>query len=324
MENIKDLLKRLWPSSGLILVGIILIVYLSLGFLFLQQGSQQEDLKPKIEGLKVIVSRSVPDIHELQEEVDRVRNLLTPMEDPEAIALLVKIAEASGIDITEEGDRFRVPSATTGEVVIDGVNYHVTAFYSINVQGDKRSVMTFLTNLDQGTYLETMVLDKVILSEVEVIRSEAELDRRAEFRAVISSVDTMMQYNNIERIPNPIDVDGGIAVNTMGDLTNTPEIVEGFPDVTTTPAQKGYTGDEDPRDGYVLYDDDVINPDKKHFSTISYYPYRETDFYYTCESDGTVRQWSGPDLETAIEYRTSEVTNIETKATIDVVIYSKG
>jgi hypothetical protein len=43
-----------------------------------------------------------------------------------------------------------------------------------------------------------------------------------------------------------------------------------------------------------------------------------TKYYYTCEWDGTVRQFDGPDVATAMEF-----TNIDTVATLNVEIYTK-
>ncbi len=48
-----------------------------------------------------------------------------------------------------------------------------------------------------------------------------------------------------------------------------------------------------------------------------------TLYYYTCEADGTVRQFDGPDIATATEYFGSEEAEIEIEAILDVDLYSK-
>ena len=51
---------------------------------------------------------------------------------------------------------------------------------------------------------------------------------------------------------------------------------------------------------------------------MSYLTELAAGYYYTCEADGTVRQWDDADLTTATEY-----LNIETVVTVDIAIYTK-
>jgi len=125
-------------------------------------------------------------------------------------------------------------------------------------------------------------------------------------------------------IPNPVSFDGGVATNLMGDDPDTGETVEGFPDITTLADEKGYTGTGSPRDGYVLYGHNKIDPDDTtQFVTVNYIATLTTTYYYTCEADGTVRQFDIADVALATEYLGSEESKIETVATVDVDIYTK-
>jgi hypothetical protein len=168
-----------------------------------------------------------------------------------------------------------------------------------------------------------MVLKKVVTSEVEVSFTGEEGSRRVEFRDVQSAVIDMMYNNALFEIPNPMSFADGVATNFMGDDPATGGMVEGFPDITTTAAERGYSGNVTPRDGYVLYRHDKISTDTTQYTTVSYLTTLTTQYYYTCETNGTVRQWDGPDVETAAEYLDSEESEVETKAALDIDIYIK-
>ena len=324
METIKNLITRFGPSGGLFLAGVILIIYVAFGFLYLQQGAKQREFEEQIVKLSAVVARPLAGSAELQTEYEEVNQALAPMTNRAAIAMLVSIAEESGIDISEDSGKFKVPLATSNEAKVGAGTYQLISFRNIRVQGDYDNIMTFISNLDSGTTLKTMVLKKVVANEVEVIFSGEEGDRRAEFRKVTSAVKEMMIDNGLLTIPNPINFDGGVAANLTGDDPNTEETVEGFPDIATTAAEKGYTGNVTPRDGYVLYEHDKISTDNTtRFETVSYFSTPTTKYYYTCEANGRVRQWGGLSVVTAREYLGSEESKIETKITVDVDIYLK-
>jgi len=290
----------------LILVGIFLIVYVALGFLYFQQGAKQEDLREQINNLRVVVSKQLPSDEKLTEEYDDVNSVLLPLEIPAAIAILVEIAGESGINVDPASGKFNVPApGGTVKQTVGGGTYQVLPFRNIKVQGDYDSVMAFLSDLDSGKTMKTMVLTKADISWTALVVSPGERVRGEEFRNVSLAVIAMMT-DNITEIPDPINYAGGTATNYMGDDPDTEETVEGFPDITTTAAEKGYTGTGTPRDGYVLYEQDKIPTDNTtHFETVSYMPALTTEYYYTCEADGTVRQFDGTDVATATEYPNS-------------------
>ena len=92
---------------------------------------------------------------------------LAPMTDSAAIAMLVSIAEKSGIDITPEAGEFRIPAATFSTVKVGGDTYKVMSFKNIQVQGNYDNVIAFISDLDSGATMETMVLTRVTISEVD-------------------------------------------------------------------------------------------------------------------------------------------------------------
>jgi len=324
MEVIKNLLTRFLPTGALFLIGFLLIIYVAIGFLYWQQGAQQRDLEKQITKLSLVVSRPVPSGEKLQAEYDNVTSALAPMTDSAAIAKLVGIAEESGIDIDSDSGMLRVPSAKFKQTEAGGGTYQVLSFSNIYVQGDYDNVMAFISDLDSGKTLKTMVLNRVVTSEVEVIFTGEEGDRRAEFRNVASAVMDMMADNKLWEIPNPMNFAGGVAANLTGDDPDTEETIEGFPDITTSAIDKGYSGNATPRIGYVLYNHDKILTDNAtQFETVSYITVLTTKYYYTCEADGTVRQFDGYNVVTATEYLGSAASKIDTVAFVDVDIYTK-
>jgi len=319
MGNMKSLFARIGRMGFLIVVGIFLIIYVALGFLYFQQGAKQEDLREQINNLRVVVSKQLPGDENLKAEYDKVNNALLPLEVAKAIKVLVDIAEKSGINIDPASGKFDVPPpGGTVTQTVGGGTYQVLSFRSVKVQGDHDSVMAFISDLDSGKTKKTLVLKNVSIGWTKFDIKPEEKVRGEEFRDVSLAVTAMMT-DNITGIPNPISYAGGTATNYMGDNPDTEETVEGFPDITTTAAERGYTGTGTPRDGYVLYGHDKIPTDNtSYFETVSYMPALTTEYYYTCEADGTVRQFDGPDVATAIEY-----VDIETVAALDVDLYTK-
>lgn len=326
METLKNIITRLGPTGGLFLIGFILIVYIAIGFLYFQQSGKQKELQDQITKLSAVISRPLASADELHAKCDEISENLTPMTDSEYIEKLVSIAEQSGIDIGEDSGKFLVPSAIYRQTKIGGGTYNLISFQKITLAGDPDSVMAFILDLDSGATLPTMVLKKVIINEKTLQISDEEQARRAEFRDVVAAVEAMMMDNNLllSGIPNPMSAGNGVASNLMGDYPEVEIATQGFPDVTTTAAQKGYTGDGTPRNGYVLYGHDKISSyNSEEYSTVDYITTLTTLYYYTCEADGTVRQWDGPNVATAAEYMGMEETVTELTAILDVDIYTK-
>lgn len=325
MEVIKNLLSRLRHTGVLFLIGLILIIYIALGFVYWQQGAQQEKFTEQIAKLNVILSKPLPSVEKLQAEYETVNLALAPMTDVAAIAMLVGIARENGIDVDEHSGKFHVPTAAVGSLDMAGGTYQVLSFTGITVQGDDDNVMAFVADLDAGKTLKTMVLNQVTTSQVEVAFAGEEGARRAEFRSVVSAVMKMIIDNGVDRVPNPMSFDGGLATNFMGDDPTTNATVEGFPDITTTAAEKGYSGNATPRGGYVLYQHDKISTTDNitSFKPVDYIATLTTKYYYTAETDSTVRQFNKANVPTATEYVTREPSKMETVVTVDVDIYFK-
>ena len=325
MEIIKSLINRFWKTGILFLLGFLAIIYIGFGILYVQKGPKQKDLNEQITKISIIVAKPLPSAAKLQEEYDKVNQSLSPRTVPKVLKTIVGIAQESGIDIDPGSDKFYIPPpGEPAEQKIGEVSYQVLSLSSIRAQGDYDNIMAFISDLDSGETMKNMVLKKVDMRQVEIRYSDEEAARRAEFRDVSSAVIALMVANGLTEIPDPKNYDGGVATNYIGDDPNTGEVTEGFPDTTTTAAEKGYTGIGTPKDGYVLYQHDIISTDNTtEFETVNYIDMLTTQYYYTCEADGTVRQFDGPDVVTAIEYLGSEEVGTEILAILNVALYTK-
>jgi hypothetical protein len=311
----QGLLARIRRTGFIVILGVCLIIYVGLGSVYIQQGPKQKDLEGQIMKTMVVVNRQLPPMEELQAKYDAVNEALAPIEIPEALAAIVDIAEKSGIDVSPEGNKFHInPPGKAGKKKMGEGTYQVFTFNNIKAQGDFDAVMNFISDLDKGATLKTMILKKTDFKWIQINLAEEEVARRAEFRAVIQAVAEMMSENNLDVIPHPVASGEDAAVNDMAV----------FPDVATTVKSKGYTGAGEPRDGYLLYEHNrIIADNTTEYETVSYIDMPFTKYYYTCEGDGSVRQFDGPDLETATEYLGSEEVVFETVAMVSVDLYTK-
>ena len=311
----QGLLARIRRMAFVVILGVSIIIYIGLGIIYVQQGPKQKDLEEQIRKTMLVVNKPLPSMEELQAKYDAVNEALEPMETPQALDVIVDIARKSGIDVNPESGKLRIGAPGTPQrKEMDEGTYHILSFRDIRAQGEFDAVMNFISDLDTGNTLETMVLRGVNLGWVQVGLAEEEVIRRAEYRAVIQAVADMMEDNNIEVIPSPVNYKDGLAVNEMN----------AFPDAVTTAKGKGYTGVGTPSDGYILYEHDRITADNtSDYQTMVYIEKSITEYYYTCEADGTVRQFDGPDLEAATEYFGSEETVFEAAVKLSIDLYSK-
>ena len=308
MDRLKTLIQRYWPTASLFLFGFFLILYVAMGILYFQQNSKQDELQERISGIMGVVSRPLPSVEKLQAEYDAVNQALVPFAAEEVLDIIVKIAEESGVDVDPASGEFTIPALTPAQTKKMGEgNYQVLAINNIRAQGDYDNVMAFVTKIDSNEILKTMALKSAHISQFAFAGTSEEKARQEEFYTIFLAVRDLMADNDLSEIPYPMDFVDGLATNKMGDDPDTRNKIEGFPDIISTIDQKGYTGEESPRNGYVLFEhDEIVDTDMDNFTTVSYVDELETEYYYTCEADGTLRQFDGPDVTTATEYPISE------------------
>lgn len=322
-----NLLTRIRRMGLLIFIGLTIIIYTALGLIYYQEIDQQEILMKQIDQVNAVVARPLPDVEKLRAEYDEVNLALSPVPAPAILELLVGIARESGIEVDPAAGKYKIPVfnpvQSYDSIKIGQGNYEVLSLKRIYVQSDYNNILNFISKLDAGEILETMVLRRVEISTIELAYAGEEEARRKEFRDVIAAVADMISENNLANIPSPLNYRGGVATNNMGDNPDTAEVVEGFPDITTIADEKGYTGNGTLKKGYVLYGHDkILVADTDQFENVNYIDIPSTSYYYTAEADGRVRQFDRSDLSTAIEYTEIGLTKIETVAFVDVDIYS--
>lgn len=311
----QELLARIRRIGFMVVLGVCVIIYIGLGIVYMQQGPRQKDLEDQNKKTMAVVNKPLPSMEQLQAEYDKVNEALAPVETSEALKTIVDIARENGIDVNPASGKLYIspPGSPTTKKMAAGT-YSILAISNIKAQADFETMMNFISDLDAGSTLETMILKSVELNWVPVSLEEAEVARRAEFRTVIQAVADMMADNNLEEIPNPMNFEGGVAVN---DLTT-------FPDTLTTAREKGYTGTGTPSAGYILYGHDkIISDNTSEYQTVNYVAEPMTEYYYTCEADGTVRQFDETGVATATEYIGSEEVVYDAVARLSVELYTK-
>lgn len=185
MENLIDRLRRM---GLLFLIGFLVIIYFALGFLYFQQGTKQTELEEQIAKLNITVSKKLPSNEKMLAEYDEINDSLSPMSVETALDIIVGIASESGIDVALDGDKFRIPPTTIREEKVGNGSYQVLSFKSIHVQGSDDSVMAFISVLDSGETLKTMVLKRVAIHQVE-IKIESEGEEEETITETVASLD---------------------------------------------------------------------------------------------------------------------------------------
>ncbi len=315
-----NLITRLRRTGFLFLIGIFLIIYLGLGIIYFQQGPKQNELNEAIAKQSVIAAKPLPLADNLKAEYDLVKQALNPVTDYAVLEILVKIAKASGINVADEAGKFNIPPPSKIiEVKIGDGKYQVLPIRNIKVQGKYDDVLAFVADLDAGKTLPTMVLKKAVISQVAVMYEGAEKERRQEWRDVQAAVNAMMLENALPAIPHARNFTGEVAFD---DMTVFPDALSDWTEETGgKPADpKGNKYTDGDKVGYLLFGHDII-ADGRQTNLVNYLKVKTTKYYYTCEANGTVRQFDGPAVGGAIEYRGSEEALTETQATVDVDIY---
>ena len=139
------------------------------------------------------------------------------------------------------------------------------------------------------------VLAAVVIPNVGRFLGRGEEEARKDERHNIQiAMISLMIENKLSAIPNPIDYASGTASN---DMTAIPDITSicGSADKALDPIGDVYgVGD---KNGYMLYGCD-ITADAAASPTWNYVTRTTTKYYYACEWDGTIRQWSDAAMST--------------------------
>ncbi len=157
-----NLVKSIRRTGLLIMVGLVVIIYIGLGFTYVQQGMKQEGLDEEVKQLTLWVANPLPQTEDLQAKYDEATRNLAPMAVPDVIAMIVDIARERGIDVSPDGGKFSIPSP--GKLVTEKVGdgeYQVLVISNIKVEGEYSTVMGFISDLGSDKELKNMVLKKL-------------------------------------------------------------------------------------------------------------------------------------------------------------------
>jgi len=180
----------------------------------------------------------------------------------------------------------------------------ITAGIAMEKTGDTMRLQAILEIGEMGDWL-ALLTDAIPTPEEMQEQQEAREEERAredEYWAIQDAIYNLMGENWLPdgELPSPINYAGGTAVNNMA----------AFPDVTAaiqTDAKRWDNGGvayvAGDKNGYLLLGHDIQSTG----DAVDLSDYLEGDaatpqYYYTCEADGTLRQWSAADVSTATEY----------------------
>lgn len=161
-------ITRLRRIGVLLLIGFLIIIYFALGFLYIQQGTKQRGLEQEMTRLNLVIARPLPGAEKLQAEYDKVNLLLSPMPVEVILDILVKLASESGIDVNPDSNKFRITPHSSRKEKVGTESYQVLSFRNISAQGSYDNVMAFVSALDSGKALKTLVLKKVTINRIEI------------------------------------------------------------------------------------------------------------------------------------------------------------
>ncbi len=178
----KDIIASLRRIGALFLLGFLVIVCLALGIVYLQQTMKQNELREQITKLNTTLSQPLPGIEKLRTDYEEVLASI-PSSDPVVVlGKIVDVARESGIDVAPESEKFSVPAQNTvKDAKVGDITYKVISFQNIRAQGDYEKIMSFISNLESGKNLGTVVVKTVNVSANPIEGEEA-----TEYVAVIT------------------------------------------------------------------------------------------------------------------------------------------
>ena len=178
----------------------------------------------------------------------------------------------------------------------------VTAGIAMQKTGDTMRLQAILEIGEMGDWL-ALLTDAVPTPQEMMDNQEArrlEEERQDEYWNLQEAVYYLMGDNWLPEgeLPHPVDFAGGTATNNMSM----------FPDILSAAGvmdEKEWDHNGDPytvndKDGYLLWGHDgMANDSAVDPEGLWYYVDGDmvtTEYFYTCEADGTLRQWSAADL----------------------------
>lgn len=163
----ESLMTRLRRMGRLLLLGILVVICAGLGIFYIDQNRSQRELLDEINRTSLTIARPLPSAEKLVEEYQEVNSALSPLTAKEVLNIIIGIAKDSGIDTSPEKEKLYVPpqEVIKEEKVGEG-KYRVMYFNDIAVQGNFDAVLTFISKLESGQIIKTLILKKAVLTQV--------------------------------------------------------------------------------------------------------------------------------------------------------------
>lgn len=160
----RNVINRVRRMGLLFIVGMLVIIGVGVGIVYLQQGAKQEDLQGQIDQLSLNLLRPLPSIEKIEAEYDEVKSALSPIAVTEIFDIIIEIAEENGIDTAPDSGKFSISPIASGANkagTVGSGSYMILSLLNIRVQGDCDAVVTFISELESGERLKTLVVKRV-------------------------------------------------------------------------------------------------------------------------------------------------------------------
>jgi len=134
----------------------------------MQQQARADELRDQITQMQTTLSRPLSSAAELKADYAEVNSALAPLTDTQIIDIIISVAEESGIDVNPESGNLVIPpqSELRGEKLGESI-YHVMSFKNVTIRGDYENIVAFISSLESGEALATLVLTGVTIGQYE-------------------------------------------------------------------------------------------------------------------------------------------------------------
>ena len=169
---------KLSKASWLLLIGgIVIIIFASLGTARFQQAREQDQLdeelsltkqrleEPQLEDLSTQQEELESQLAQIESEVATIKNHLSPsIENIEVIeALFVALAETTSVEVVE------INSSSSTSKKVEEISFSALPF-TVRVEGDVPNLISFVGELSQE--FPTNVVESIKMSIPEIIEGE--------------------------------------------------------------------------------------------------------------------------------------------------------
>ncbi len=172
MDNLISSLRRM---GRLLILAVLVIITVGIGIYYMQQQANESRLQEDISRLSLTLAKPLPSAEKLQQQYREIAGFFTPVTMKEALDTIIGLAKASGIDVESEGKTFYIPPQDlVGKEKVGDGTYEVLSINNIAVQGKPENVMAFISSLEAQNKLHTLVIKRIVTSQVSEAKTVIE------------------------------------------------------------------------------------------------------------------------------------------------------